>query len=153
MTSVVIRVFSVLGSSVDTRSCVSLRSFLLNFRLDVLAQGVQEIWVIREMTPGTVSVWCKCLVRQWIYACVSIRRLFGLISHFFLRDWILLGDAIVKVFCSTVACRVRQSLELNVPHFYVKVDSCVGGLDFVEKSAVLGASKEANSVGERRRKL
>ena len=34
------------------------------------------------------------------------------------RDWILLGDDFVKMFGSTV-----QSTELNLTHFFVKVDS------------------------------
>ena len=37
-------VLSVLGSPVDTRLCVSLRSLLL--LRDVVARGVQEIWFL-----------------------------------------------------------------------------------------------------------
>ena len=41
------------------------------------------IWFIREMTPGAVSAWCFCVVRQWTHACVMFRRLFGRFSFIF----------------------------------------------------------------------
>ena len=45
------------------------------------------IWFFWEMTPGAVSVWCFCLVRQWLHACVIFRRLFGRISRVFYVKW------------------------------------------------------------------
>ena len=55
------------------------------------------------------------------------------------RECILLGDDFVKhVRLDSGLSRMRQSPVLNFTHFYVKVDHCVGGFDFGEKSAVLG---------------
>ena len=48
-----------------------------------LASGVQEIWFT---SLNVFQTRCKCLVRQWILACVTLRRLFGRISLIFLRE-------------------------------------------------------------------